>query len=659
MSLSVQLQRKRIPYFAKWAKMKPFTKEKHYINGNKICFDVKNGEEYANHIETAGFYCSSIISYGCDASRNLRIMRHVTFPTLRLYPNLTGSALDRNFKGFSVEINGKSVTEKAEKFVFDGILHIYSTAEGVKIHRSVFSARNCKACIEKTEVFNNSDKDITVCLKNNDKDVVTKACFGVDRQRYRFFTVRSTDSELCIKPKSSDVIYGAYCGANYDEMFGVDFSKEEAARIAFTDELSKLAVVKTPDEKLNLMAFYAKIRACESIFKTKAGLMHSPGGGYYYAAIWTNDECEYVNPFYAYSGYDYGRRQALNSYNMYQKYISADKPLITSIIAEGDGIWHGAGDRGDSAMYAYGCSRFLLTNGDMAEAEKYIGSIRKCMDYTLSQIGENGVVRSDSDELENRFQSGSYNLCTSSLAYDALISLSYLEKEFGNADRANELKNIAKKLRTSIENYFGANVEGFDTYRYCKEEKNLRAWIAIPLAMGIEDRSDETVKALLSDKLFKNGGIVTRSGEKTYWDRATLYALRGMFYSGHSNKAVQLLKTYTSARLLGEHIPYPVEAYPEGNQAQLSAESGLYMRIFVEGILGYRPTGFKSFEIKPALPDDWDKMSVENLMLCGKKSDVFVTKSGGCYTVTVNSGGRRITKEIPYGNVADFSFCED
>ena len=35
----------------------------------------------------------------------------------------------------------------------------------------------------------------------------------------------------------------------------------------------------------------------------------------------------------------------------------------------------------------------------------------------------------------------------------------------------------------------------------------------------------------------KTDGIVTRSGEKTYWDRATLYALRGMFYSGHQNES--------------------------------------------------------------------------------------------------------------------------
>lgn len=645
MSLSIQIPRRRIPYFAKWAKLNtPFTKEKHYLKNNKICFDVIEGEEYANHIETAGFYSASIISYGADSNGNLRLMRHTTFPTLRLYPNLTGSSLDRNFNGYSVVIDGHTVNEKATKFVFDGILHIYSRVGKLEVHRSIFSARECKACIERVELFNKTDKTVGFNLKSNDKEHFTKAHHGVNRRRYKFFTQCSTNTDMYIEPQTSGIIFVAYCAGDYNESFIVDFEKELSLREAFIDEISKITIIKTPDEKINTMALYTKIRACESIFKTKAGLMHSPGGGYYYAAIWTNDQCEYINPLYAYLGYETGREQALNTYNMYQKYISSDKVLITSIIAEGDGIWHGVNDRGDSAMYAYGCSRFLLTSGCKETAEKYIESIRKCIDYTVSQIGENGVVRSDSDELENRFESGTYNLCTSCLAYDAFISVAYLEREFGNNARADELNKIAEDLRKSIEKYFGRNVEGFDTYRYCEEEKNLRAWIAIPLAMGIDDRSNETVSALLSDKLFKNGGIVTRSGEKTYWDRATLYALRGMFYSGHQNEAIKLFKTFTSARLLGEHIPYPVEAFPEGNQAQLSAESGLYLRIFTEGILGYRPTGFKSFTMKPNLPDEWNEMSVENIMLCGKRTDITVKRNGSGYDILINCDGNEVTK---------------
>ena len=53
---------------------------------------------------------------------------------------------------------------------------------------------------------------------------------------------------------------------------------------------------------LNKAFAFAKVRATESIFATKGGLMHGPGGGRYYAAIWANDQAEYANPFFGYLG---------------------------------------------------------------------------------------------------------------------------------------------------------------------------------------------------------------------------------------------------------------------------------------------------------------------------------------------------------------------
>lgn len=195
--------------------------------------------------------------------------------------------------------------------------------------------------------------------------------------------------------------------------------------------------------------------------------MHSPGGGGFYAALWTNDQCEYVNPLFAYLGYETASEQAVNCYNLFKKYISADKALITSIIAEGEGIWHGAKDRGDSAMYAYGASRFLLSMGSCELALSFIEAIRACIDFTLSQINEDGVVKSDSDELENRFESGKANLATSCIAFDALVSCGHLEAELGNHKRAVCCREAAEKLKTSIEHYFGAHVEGFDLPLLC------------------------------------------------------------------------------------------------------------------------------------------------------------------------------------------------
>lgn len=64
-------------------------------------------------------------------------------------------------------------------------------------------------------------------------------------------------------------------------------------------------------------------------------------------------------------------------------------------------------------------------------------------------------------------------------------------------------------------------------------------------------------------------------------------------------KATDYLRFYSSQRLLGEHVPYAIEAWPEGNQRHLSAESGLYCRIITEGMFGIRPTGLNSFVLLP------------------------------------------------------------
>ena len=40
------------------------------------------------------------------------------------------------------------------------------------------------------------------------------------------------------------------------------------------------------------------------------------------------------------------------------------------------------------------------------------------------------------------------------------------------------------------------------------------------------------IDALFSDKLWTGNGMLTQSGDKTYWDRSALYAFRGIFRVG-------------------------------------------------------------------------------------------------------------------------------
>lgn len=365
-------------------------------------------------------------------------------------------------------------------------------------------------------------------------------------------------------------------------------------------------ILETPDAVIDRMFAFSKIRACESIYETKGGPMHGPGGETFYAAIWANDQAEYINPYFPFVGYDYGNQSALNSYKHFARFMNTEwKPIPSSIIAEGIDIWNGAGDRGDAAMIAYGASRYALARGDIQEAKSLWPLITWCLEYCHRKLNDGGVVASDSDELEGRFPSGNANLCTSSLYYDALISASYLAKELKEDNSViSSYRQQAKELRRNINNYFAAVVEGFDTYAYYEGNDVLRSWICIPLTVGINERANGTIQALFSERLWTENGLLTQAGSETFWDRSTLYALRGVYSVGETERATEYLHRYSETRLLGNHVPYAIEAWPEGNQRHLSAESGLYGRIITEGLFGIRPVGFKAFTLTPHLPQN-------------------------------------------------------
>ncbi len=186
----------------------------------------------------------------------------------------------------------------------------------------------------------------------------------------------------------------------------------------------------------------------------------------------------------------------------------------------------------------------------------------------------------------------------------------------------------AQTLRKRIETYFGATVEGFKTYRYYKGNDTLRSWITTPLVMDILERKEGTIAALFSPRLWTEDGLATLAGNRTFWDRSTLYGLRGAFAAGETEKALRFLQYYSKRRLLGEHVPYAVEAYPEGNQRHLSAESGLYCRIYTEGLFGIRPTGFNTFDLTPRLPKEWNQMALKNIYAFQSRFDIEVSRTG-------------------------------
>jgi hypothetical protein len=606
---------------------------------DKITWLTKPHDSHIDHLEMSGLYTSGIVYYGVQNGK-LSQKIHLVFPMLRTLPNDTHASLAHpinydSIQSIVINLEGSlkskdiKVIEYPQSFSFDGTLtYTCNTDVGMQIKHHLFPSTDQSAFIEKICVINKNSQKITFDIGNVDYQYFTDPTKGVNGS-YTIAAKSTKTGLVTLKPNEKleyAIIYTAKMAQEMDQYISPDH--ELRKRMSFLKSTETSLVFESPNQSINKAFQFSKIRAAESIFNTKGGLMHAPGGGRYYAAIWANDQAEYANPFFPYLGNDIANESAINSFRHFARFMNEDyKPIPSSIIAEGIDYWNGAGDRGDMAMIAYGAGRFALTYGDNQTAKELWPLISWCLEYCKRKINKHGVVASDSDELEGRFPAGKANLNTSCLYYDALISAVFLGKELGiNSAELSNYSNQAIAIKTSIENYFGSQVEGFDTYRYYEGNDKLRAWICTPLTVDIFERSKGTIDALFSDQLWTDDGLASVTGSTTFWDRATLYALRGVLASGETKKAIHFLDYYSKRRLLGEHVPYPVEAYPEGNQRHLSAESALYGRVITEGLFGIRPTGFSSFNFTPQLPENWDFMRLKNIMAFGNTFNIEIKR---------------------------------
>ena len=615
-----------------------------------------------DHLEMSGEKVSLWVQYGVNEKGQATLDRTMVFPSFRLLPvrtiasmtyNITDGELPRfliNDKLLKTGVYNAAVApdmqEKVTSIKQKGVLQINSALGkdgNITLQRTLFPSTDKPVAIEKWVFINTGKQPAKIEMEYLYREVKPAAERTTPHQ-HSFVVSVVNEGLKNVAPGDSVQFAILYQAINKNNPPAtVDVNAELNNRQQRLNGILSLMQLETPDPILNTAFAFAKIRATESIYKTKGGYLHGPGGLRYYAAIWANDQAEYINPFFAMLGDEIGNRSAMNAYRWFARYMNDEyKPIPSSIIAEGDATWHGAKDRGDMAMIAYGAARYALTYGDKDSARVLWPLIEWCLEYLNRKLDANGVVASNSDELEGRFPAGKANLNTSVLYYDALNSSAILGKLLAVPKKqTDKYTTQAQTIRTNIEKFFGATVEGFKTYRYYEGNDTLRAWICSPLIVDIFDRKEGTIAALFSPRLWTADGLASLAGNSTFWDRSTLYALRGVLAAGETEKAMTFLRYYSQRRLLGEHVPYAVEAYPEGNQRHLSAESGLYCRIYTEGLFGIRATGFNSFNCTPRLPNGWQQMALRNIHSFGNVFDVVVSRAGaGKVNITIKKDGK-------------------
>lgn len=641
--------------------------------GRGIVWKVGEDIPHSDHIEMSGERMAFVLRWGVDSDGAFRSERSLVFPLLRTVPNNTHASLMYRMATdipSLLGVNGLVLqNERVEEVSIDGALAVRSRwavgkmnvgsardtrpKPAVEMTRTIFPSRTLPLMCERYTLRNIGSRPLTVSVPEFSQAAKTDPAKGVDGA----YVVRcdlSGSGTFVLAPGDSlafDAVFQA--GREGQKPLCPDVGAEYAQRMDFVrGEIDRNLILETPDETIDTEFRYAKLRASESIVATRGGYMHAPGGESYYAAIWANDQAEYVNPFFPFLGYGVGNESALNAFRHFSRFMNPEyRPLPSSIIAEGTDIWAGAGDRGDAAMIAHGAARYALASGDRAEAEELWPLIEWCLEYCRRQLTADGVVASDSDELEGRFPAGDANLCTSTLYYDALLSAAGLARDLGlGSGVASRYARQASQLAKAVERHFGAEIGGYQTYRYYAGNTTLRSWICMPLIVGIEQRSAGTVAALLGPELLTDDGLLTEQGSTTFWDRSTLYALRGIYRAGYADRATEVLHDYSERRLLGDHVPYPIEAWPEGSQRHLSAESGLYCRVITEGLFGIRPTGLRSFDLTPQMPSAWNEMALRHVRAFGSDFDVRVARrADGRLAVRIAADGRERTYTVAPG----------
>ena len=614
----------------------------------------RGGGPWQDSLELSGVQMSVFARFGVTGDGRLDFSWTGTWIPLRTIPVETCSA---NFQSSSsleelpsFTADGERCVESPAEFRFDGILHVVSTTpQGLEIKRSVFASPEGICALQQITVTNCSGKNIDMGVAPGaefQSGAGGRGVYPVSASLYR------CRGRKLLAPGEKAEYTLAFCARTPEQPLPrPDGRAEMNARYARIAQLTAPVQLYTGVPEIDNEFYFSKRRTGENIFRTRSGLLHSPVGRFYYAILFANDQLEYAAPWFGFTGDEKGIEASLRAFELYIPFMGADyTPIPSSIISEGVGYWNKRGDRGDAAMYAYGAARFLLAAGERSLALKLKAPIEWSLEFCRRKLNSSGVPESDTDELENRLPAGSANLCTASLYYDALRMTALLERDLGDLKRSAAYALQADELEKAIENYFGCTIHGFETYRYYEECGVLRAWMGIPLCMGIFRRSAGTVEALFSDRLWIGGGMLSAEGDDKVWDRSALYAFRGAFYAGCGERVFPMLKDYSAARLTGEHIPYPFEAWPENDCRQTSAESALYARIFTEGWFGIAPAGLRSFTVRPNPPAQVSESELCNVPAFGHRLD-FSLKGGTlevrCDGETLAVTDQTATVEVP------------
>ena len=271
------------------------------LSDGSIKWDIAHSRlPHFDHIEMSGEQMAVILRYGVNADSSFKAERLMVWPMLRTIPNDTHASLRQRF---SVDypslllVNGLSLQqEKVKSIQLDGKVTVVSEYSlGLAVNTGSKQVIKQEPAVEMTRTFypstdkpflgetyivkNISSERQTVLIPNERAVYHTDSKAGVDGSYTMIAKIQEGDAGTFFLEPREMLVFNASVQAykkGQSELNPV-MQQEKTAREKFVREMWSKLVFNSPDSVLNRTFAFAKIRACESIYKTAGGYMHGPG----------------------------------------------------------------------------------------------------------------------------------------------------------------------------------------------------------------------------------------------------------------------------------------------------------------------------------------------------------------------------------------------
>ena len=136
--------------------------------------------------------------------------------------------------------------------------------------------------------------------------------------------------------------------------------------------------------------------------------------------------------------------------------------------------------------------------------------------------------------------------------------------------------------------------------------------------------------------------MLTQAGSETFWDRSTLYALRGVYACGETEKATDYLRS-----ILPSVCWVNMSLCNRGMAGRQPAPSVCRKRFVLPYHYGrdvrHSSDRLNSFVFTPRLPQEWDHMNLRKICAFNQVFDIEVKRLGDQLQVAVIADGKTIS----------------